>query len=590
MTVTLSPVTYNRYVRGTTAVAPSKTSWNDPIGPWTGGDTNTLLPRGTANYRSVEDFIAGNGQSNKSFNTSTAGVVLPSWSGDSRESSKIVRGLIRRSAPDSGDAISNTRLNFMYNPESITRDYVSYLDQAALDPFNTLYQSGNLVVPPSFVNFSFDLLFDRQIETPSETPNGVLEDYNYFDMVVRNVAPSTANSQIPDNGVMMVNPKDITVIFSNELTVQGRPTNARVMFTKFTHNMVPTRMIVSLTMIITYFGPLKQSFPSDTFKRANTYQALVPYPDIPNAFTQNDIDSAVKEYNTGYDARVAESAAAPKAQLLSAKVRAGLGQVAGVAGIAGAGNGETNARIAAIAERRASTNPRPTYNQDSNLRLGPDNNPGGANTYDCSGFVYACYKEAGVNQLLGAQPGYTGSFKEQVNNPSQTGLLKVLGSGQINEASLRQNLQPGDVWLRHGGSGSNHTIIFLRWNGQTPVIAGAHNTGAGTSVKDYSMSELATATEIFRVAGSGSATAPAAAALTSDQWAALASLSSGTAVSSGAKSISSAASAAASPNASPTAVPETELQKFFRLLKEEQAKGRYWTKEDLLKVNPPSFG
>ena len=105
----------------------------------------------------------------------------------------------------------------MYNPEIITRDYVSYLDQTALDPFNTVYQSGNLVAPPAILDFSFDLFFDRQEEATQPDHPGVFVDYQYFDLVVRNVMPSDPNrpgNTLPDNGVMMVNPRDITVVFA----------------------------------------------------------------------------------------------------------------------------------------------------------------------------------------------------------------------------------------------------------------------------------------------------------------------------------------------------------------------------------------
>ena len=57
----------------------------------------------------------------------------------------------------------------MYNPTVIARDYVSYLDQGALDPFNTVFQSGNLVAPPSMMNFTFELFFDRQDEARCPT-------------------------------------------------------------------------------------------------------------------------------------------------------------------------------------------------------------------------------------------------------------------------------------------------------------------------------------------------------------------------------------------------------------------------------------
>ena len=158
----------------------------------------------------------------------------------------------------------------MYNPEIISRDYVSYLEQGALDPFNTVYQSGNLVAPPSILDFSFELFFDRQEEATQVNHPGVFVDYQFFDLVVRNVVPSDPNqasNALPDNGVMMVNPRDITVVFSPQLTIQGRPINARVTFEKFTHRMTPTRMRISLTMRAVYMGPIKDmtEYNAETF-------------------------------------------------------------------------------------------------------------------------------------------------------------------------------------------------------------------------------------------------------------------------------------------------------------------------------------
>jgi hypothetical protein len=102
------------------------------------------------------------------------------------------------------------------------------------------------------------LFFDRQSEAQDPEHPGVLVDMEYFDLVVRNVVPGdNTNGQLPDNGVMMVNPRDITVIFSPTLTVQGRPTNASVVYEKFTHRMTPTRMRIDLTMRVVYLGPVK---------------------------------------------------------------------------------------------------------------------------------------------------------------------------------------------------------------------------------------------------------------------------------------------------------------------------------------------
>lgn len=195
-------------------------------------------------------------QANPPFLSSAAGRLHPAVGND-----RIVRGYVRRATYDAADPVSGARLYFMYNPETIVRDYVSYLDQAALDPFNTVYGSQNLIAPPSFMNFSFELFFDRQEEVAGDGDHpGVFVDYQFFDLVVRNVIPgsSATSNQLPDNGVMMVNPKDITVVFSPQITVQGRPINAQVRFEKFSHKMTPIRMRIALEMRVLYVGPLRQ--------------------------------------------------------------------------------------------------------------------------------------------------------------------------------------------------------------------------------------------------------------------------------------------------------------------------------------------
>lgn len=214
-------------------------------------------------FQSSDNFVGfpgDGGFSNPPFVSGAAGRLHPSLTDTHGKPARILRGYIRRAEYDKGDSLSKARLYFMFNPETITRDYVSYLEQSALDPFNTVYQSGNLIAPPSIMNFSFELFFDRQEEAMSDKHPGVFVDYQFFDMVVRNVHPDPATlsgGAIPDNGVMMVNPRDITVIFSPQLSVQGRPTNAQVTFEKFTHRMTPIRMRIRLTILASYFGPVK---------------------------------------------------------------------------------------------------------------------------------------------------------------------------------------------------------------------------------------------------------------------------------------------------------------------------------------------
>jgi hypothetical protein len=232
-------------------------------------------------------------ESNPPFRTGAAGVLLPGLTAPSGQPARILRGFIRRAEFEVNNRASFSRLYFMYNPEIIVRDYVSYLDQGALDPFNTVFESKNLVAPPSFLDFSFQLFFDRQDEAQAPNNPGVFVDLEYFDLVVRNVIPRsrpTANT-LPDSGVMMVNPRDIAVVFSPNITVQGRPLNARIAFEKFTHRMVPTRMRIDLTMRVIYIGPMRDmvEYKNEEFAYANT----VPWGEIKNEhyeFRYNELD------------------------------------------------------------------------------------------------------------------------------------------------------------------------------------------------------------------------------------------------------------------------------------------------------------
>lgn len=251
-------------------LAPKAYGWSSAP-PYSRADVPTALMDRPSNLTAdqfaqqfaYEWFQSGEtamGLSNPPFVSGAAGRLMPFLQEGTGAPARILRGYIRRSQFDAGDAVSKARLYFMYNPETISRDYVSYLDQGALDPFNTVYQSGNLVAPPSILDFSFDLFFDRQEEATQRSHPGVFVDYQFFDLVVRNVVPTDVNQSsntLPDNGVMMVNPRNITVVFSPQLTVEGRPLNARVTFEKFTHRMTPIRMRISLTMRAVYMGPVK---------------------------------------------------------------------------------------------------------------------------------------------------------------------------------------------------------------------------------------------------------------------------------------------------------------------------------------------
>ena len=224
--------------------------------------------------------LVNSNYSNPPFTSGASGRLHPLLRTEDGTPARILRGFIRRANWEAGDPISKARLYFMYNPEAITRQYVSYLNQESLDPFNTVFQSGNLVAPPSFMDFTFDLFFDRQTEATQTGHPGVFVDYQFFDLVVRNVIPrdpDESSNQLPDNGVMMVNPRDITVVFSPQLTVQGRPINAQITFEKFTHRMTPVRMRISLTMRVMYFGPMRNQEEYRMQKAQFTTTEMVPF-------------------------------------------------------------------------------------------------------------------------------------------------------------------------------------------------------------------------------------------------------------------------------------------------------------------------
>lgn len=202
---------------------------------------------------------------------------------------QILRGYIRRTQPSPTNPGSLARLQFMFNPEVIQRSYISYLDQQALDPTNSTFGSGNLMAAPGILDFSFELFFDRQPEVAltSERPGvpqdvirrGVMVDYDYFDRVVRGVEPGQKVGNVPDNGVMLINPNNITVVFSPQMSVTGRPYNANVRFEKFSHRMVPTRVSITIQMKVSFIGPTIPSLDFSDTSVQSVYKATVPYED-----------------------------------------------------------------------------------------------------------------------------------------------------------------------------------------------------------------------------------------------------------------------------------------------------------------------
>ena len=383
------------------------------------------------------------------------------------ERPRILRGFIRRAQYAVNDDASMSRLYFMYNPESISRDYMNYLDQGALDPFNTVFQSGNLVAPPSMLNFSFELFFDRQEEAMAANNRGVMVDMDYFDLVVRNVKPggSSANNTLPDNGIMMVNPRDITVVFSPEITVQGRPLNASVTYERFTHKMVPTRVRINIQMRVVYFGPQREitTFVPETVramesiffdtkmepKRYNfQYEPLVfegnnesygsnnlsEEGDAESSGSTNvDIDDAITDQPipTGLDA--AEKAAI-----------------------------NLNREAASHGWRRAQATQN-VFDGNTVTQYGGDTRRTPLWKYvDCSSFVWGCYAELGLSNSLGWEKWPTTPNPSQDVNESTSGFAGGSGVHPASTQNMIDGFGSGNTCRRilgFGGEGVSQAAV-----------------------------------------------------------------------------------------------------------------------------------
>ena len=420
------------------------------------------------------DYSSGlRGSSNPPFHSGAAGSLLPGLTQGGQpngQPARILRGFIRRAEFDPTNTISLARLYFMYNPEVIVRDYVSYLDQGALDPFNTVFDSGNLVAPPSFMDFSFELFFDRQAEAQKFNNPGVFVDYEYFDLVVRNVVPRRRgrNGQLPDNGVMMVNPRDITVVFSPNITVQGRPLNARVSFEKFTHRMVPTRMRISLTMRVIYIGPVRDMtvYENEEFAVSQT----IPW----------DEEKEYQGYRFRYrDLEVEESE-------ISQYFGGGGGGTAPVTGPGSATDIRDRNYVTNVAIRKQALDYAQARVRENNTTY---SKAGRANLWsqaDCSSLVAGAYKD--INQGTPFRNGSLLATTEMINNWNDEGwrTAGVIWSGAGQGPSNVQRLEYGDLIFRYDPSGQDgHVAFFHSFDGTNLKMFHAKSPSGGVGFSDW---------------------------------------------------------------------------------------------------------
>lgn len=377
---------------------------------------------------------SGLSRSNKDFDTGAAGRLTSIvTSGDRGNDAKILRGYIRRSVNNTADPTGGYRLYFMFNPEMIQRQYVNYLEQQALDPFNTIYGSDNLVAPPGILDFSFKLFFDRQTENANGSmPRGVLEDFDYFDMVVRGVVPDgRSGTQLQDNGIMMINPRNITTVFSPQLSVQGRPYRASVEYQKFDHNMTPIRMVITLMLKVTYIGPVRADFNFSGTKDEGVFAATIPYDEsVSYSYTVEELKDAKQMEFSNLDAYLGSDA----------------GSALNKIGLASDG---TNAGIRTTALAVAKAVP-----ESVNYTSARPPSPGGG--MDCSGLVCWSYAQIGALNALGDSiSGYTGSLLAAARR-----MGTLIYSGYLPD-NVIAGLQPGDLVLSDKSYGKSDHVAFI---------------------------------------------------------------------------------------------------------------------------------
>lgn len=449
----------NRYVPSSVAKSPfAFSTTSGTVNASRAGNFTTVAQA----RNDVATYLEEHGNSNPDFNTSTAGTLSPG------DRPKISRGYIRRANPNSDNPSSTAVLKFMYNPAEITRNYLSYMDQAAIDPYNTLFQSGNLVAPPSIVQFDFALLFDREIEAAGDASliynwrdRGVMVDNDYFNVVVRNVAPNNASStEVPDNGVMMVNPEDIVVVFGPQLTVQGRPINSQVKFTKFNHLMTPTRMEVSIQMMVNYFGPLREPFGLDATQKIGEYEALIPYSErADGTLTDAQVQASIDVYNAAFDANQAEVAT-----LLA--TRQPWWNLEDFGGALAAG-GPLSSGVAAAALAYAKANFEGKLYSQGRRRQVPDYS-------DCSSMIWYSYNQQGAGHIFGQDWPTTQSMYHHWNSTNFRD-MQIITKGSGNGEQIRTKAQPGDILWKKG-----HVAMFEADEGAGYVRTFASRSSSST--------------------------------------------------------------------------------------------------------------
>jgi len=204
----------------------------------------------------------------------------PEWMRDQNGGvQRIVRGYLRRSEVNANQPESFVRLYFMYNPDQVQRQYLSWSENTTADPTAQFGYEPDVSPSgiPAITTITFTLYFDRQIEVAtSEDHPGVLVDLQTFDVLSGNMIYTNANGEnlefpvlppgtvIPSNtdptannaGQYQPNANGmhVSAIFSPSLAVDGMLSGVTAQFTKFSKRMTPMTMALTVSLMVNYAG------------------------------------------------------------------------------------------------------------------------------------------------------------------------------------------------------------------------------------------------------------------------------------------------------------------------------------------------
>lgn len=372
--------------------------------------------------------------------------------------SLITRGYIKRNPTDT-DPTSKYRLKFMFNPATIQRNYVAYLDQNAIDPYNTIYGAGNLVAPPGQLDFTFELLFDRQAEMAQDPKHrGVLEDYDYFDRVIRAVEPGSVSPNTPpDSGLLLVNPRDVVVVFGEKLQVTGRVYNASVLFSKFNHKMVPMRMNITLSMKVYSFGSRPGVYDFTASNSEATYKSTIPYESAKLNLSYYTPTSSLLNPATGLDYG-------------EEYTTLGSGQ-SGAGGAVGGTSGESTPQQTQSDESYTLRSRAAVFATET---VGAPYKAGGSTKsgLDSLGVVRYSYKKAGGENAIGSAR----TMQEFVGHVMAHGQIDVWTSPADGARGLASSVQTGDILVSYNMPGRADSAFLVT------AVRGGRGDGMGFPV------------------------------------------------------------------------------------------------------------